>query len=189
MLSNWHQGRSHCPLSSTTQTMNLAPSTTKAPQDTLTTETGRTHCTSGWRLPFHQVAVTTHTWSPSSRWFPGLPPMPPSQQPHKAKALSQSSTKGSCGHPSTPAQWQRVPQTSPQGTPQEDLVPPEHPGRCWQPAAATAWVGTQLSFKALLKDSSFTFEIFFVGFFFFFAILPLFCSFGFGFHLDQKATN
>lgn len=90
-------------------------------------------------LPFRHTAVTTDALSPSGR-FPGPPPVPHSQQCHKEEVLHQRELQAPL-HPITAAV------NSTKGPP-EGSVPPEHPGRCWQPAVAPAQ-GTQLSFKAL----------------------------------------
>lgn len=91
-------------------------------------------------LPFHHTAVTTDALPPSSGQFPGPPPVPRSQQCHKEEVLHQRELQAPL-HPITAAV------NSTKGPP-EGSVPPEHPGRCWQPAVAPAQ-GTQLSFKAL----------------------------------------
>lgn len=90
-------------------------------------------------LPFRHTAVTTDALSPSGR-FPGPPPVPHSQQCHKEEVLHQRELQAPL-HPITAAV------NSTKGPP-EGSVPPEHPGRCWQPVVAPAQ-GTQLSFKAL----------------------------------------
>lgn len=91
-------------------------------------------------LSFHHTAVTTNALLPSSRRFPGPLPAPSSQQCHKEEVLHQSELQA-------PFQPITAAVNSTKGPP-EGSVPPEHPGRCWQPAVAPAQ-GTQLSFKAL----------------------------------------
>lgn len=91
-------------------------------------------------LPFRHSAVTTDALPPSSGPFPAPPPVPRSQQCHRDVVLHPRELQAPL-HPITAAV------NSTKGPP-EGSVPPEHPGRCWQPAVAPAQ-GTQLSFKAL----------------------------------------